>query len=70
VRLWPLLAAVKCRNDSAVRLLVDDYGARPRLDANGRTELHALAESQRGPLSRGLARWPLRRAVTAPLSAG
>ena len=49
VRLWPLLAAVRCRNYPAVRLLVDDYGARPRLDANGRTELHALAESQRGP---------------------
>lgn len=49
MRLWPLLVAVKCRNDSAVRLLVDDYGARSRLDAHGRTELHALAESQRGP---------------------
>ena len=47
--LWPLLAAVKCRKPDVARLLVEAHHARSRCDARGRSELHALAESQRGP---------------------
>jgi hypothetical protein len=49
VDVWPLLAAVKCRKPDVVRLLVEDHGVRSRCDSQGRSELHALAESQRGP---------------------
>ncbi|ELR12674.1 Ras subfamily protein [Acanthamoeba castellanii str. Neff] len=47
--LWPLLAAVKCRKPEVVRMLVEAHHVRSRCDARGRSELHALAESQRGP---------------------
>lgn len=47
--LWPLLAAVKCRKPDVARMLVEAHHARSRIDARGRSELHALAESQRGP---------------------
>jgi hypothetical protein len=46
---WPLLVAVKCRKPDVVRLLVEGHGVRSRCDSQGRSELHALAESQRGP---------------------
>jgi hypothetical protein len=46
---WPLLAAVKCRKPDQVAQLVERHGMRSRRDARGRSELHALAESQRGP---------------------
>jgi hypothetical protein len=32
-----------------VRMLVEAHHVRSRRDARGRSELHALAESQRGP---------------------
>ena len=47
--LWPLLAAVKCRKPAVVVALVERHHVRARCDARGRSELHALAESQRGP---------------------
>ena len=47
--LWPLLAAVKCRKPAVAEALIARLGVRSRRDAHGRSELHALAESQRGP---------------------
>jgi len=46
---WPLLAAVKCRKPAVAEALIARLGVRSRRDAHGRSELHALAESQRGP---------------------
>jgi ankyrin repeat protein len=45
--LWPLLAAVKTRNAAIVQLLID-HGARP-MKSRKRSELHALADTQKGP---------------------
>jgi hypothetical protein len=47
--LWPLLAAVKCHNSSMTRLLLD-HGATPKTTTTTTTtELHALADAQKGP---------------------
>jgi hypothetical protein len=46
---WPLLAAVERQDVTLARLLID-HGARPvTCQKRKRTELHALAEVQRGP---------------------
>ncbi len=48
---WPLLAAVKCQNVAITQLLID-HGARPvahKKRLKKQTELHALAEAQKGP---------------------
>lgn len=48
---WPLLAAVKCQNVAITQLLID-HGARPvvhKKRLKKRSELHALAEAQKGP---------------------
>jgi hypothetical protein len=50
---WPLLAAVKCQNVAITQLLID-HGARPvahkkRCRLKKQTELHTLAEAQKGP---------------------
>jgi hypothetical protein len=45
--LWPLLAAVKCHNESMIRLLLD-HGATLNKTTTT-TELHALADMQKGP---------------------
>jgi ankyrin repeat protein len=50
---WPLLAAVERQNVAITQLLID-HGARPVAHKKGskRTELHALAEAQKGPFPR------------------
>jgi hypothetical protein len=45
--LWPLLAAIKCHNLTMTRLLLD-HGASPKTTTTT-TELHALADTQKGP---------------------
>jgi hypothetical protein len=48
---WPLLAAVKCQNVAITQLPID-HGARPvahKKRLKKQTELHALAEAQKGP---------------------
>jgi hypothetical protein len=46
---WPLLAAVKCHNLAMTRLLLD-HGAMPKKTTRTTsTELHALADTQKGP---------------------
>jgi hypothetical protein len=48
--MWPLLAAVKCHNLAMIRLLLD-HGAMPKkiTRTTTSTELHALADTQKGP---------------------
>jgi hypothetical protein len=46
--LRPLLAAVKCNNMAMARLLID-HGAHIHQQNCKRSELHALAETQKGP---------------------
>ncbi len=46
--LRPLLAAVKCNNVAMARLLID-HGAHVHQQNGKRSELHALAETQKGP---------------------
>ncbi len=46
--LRPLLAAIKCNNMAMARLLID-HGAHVHQQNCKRSELHALAETQKGP---------------------
>jgi hypothetical protein len=48
--MWPLLAAVKCHN-LAMTILLLDHGATPKTitSTTTSTELHALADRQKGP---------------------